>query len=103
MSDADDGGDTTSSSPFVSVVIPAYNDAGGVQLTLESVTNQTYPTDRYEVVVADNGSANVMDVKDVAVLGDKTVSVELATVDENAWRFEGPPATFLAVANTSRT
>ena len=44
--------------PFVSVVIPAYNDSDGIALTLESVTNQTYPVDDYEIVVADNGSTD---------------------------------------------
>ena len=48
----------TTSVPFVSVVIPAYNDSVGIGLTLESVTNQTYPTDRYEIIVADNDSTD---------------------------------------------
>lgn len=42
--------------PSVSVVIPVYNDPEGVRLTLESVSNQTYPNKDYEVVVVNNNS-----------------------------------------------
>ena len=46
------------SSPTISVIIPAYNDERGVELTLESVTGQTYPADDYEVLVVDNNSTD---------------------------------------------
>lgn len=42
--------------PRVSVVIPVYNDPEGLRTTLEAVTTQSYPDDRYEVVVVDNDS-----------------------------------------------
>lgn len=42
--------------PKFSVVIPVYNDPDGIRLTLESVTGQTYSTDNYEILAADNGS-----------------------------------------------
>ena len=44
--------------PMVSVVIPAYNDPDGVSTTLESVLDQSYPDDRYEIIVTDNGSTD---------------------------------------------
>lgn len=44
--------------PFVSVVIPVFNDPEGIITTLQSVTTQTYPRDRYEVLVVDNGSSD---------------------------------------------
>lgn len=44
--------------PFVSVVIPVYNDPEGIRRCLESVTNQTYPDDAYEVIVVDNNSSD---------------------------------------------
>ncbi|WP_331234314.1 glycosyltransferase [Natronorarus salvus] len=47
-----------SSEPTLSVVIPVYNDPAGMRLTLESVTEQTYPTERYEVLAVDNGSTD---------------------------------------------
>jgi len=42
--------------PFVSVIIPVYNDLDRLLTCLENLAVQTYPKDRYEVVVVDNGS-----------------------------------------------
>lgn len=50
--------DVTAQTPFVSVIIPVHNDPEGISLTLESVTNQTYPTEQYEIIVADNDSTD---------------------------------------------
>jgi glycosyltransferase involved in cell wall biosynthesis len=44
--------------PFVSVVIPVYNDPGGLQQTVASLVEQTYPSSRYEIVVVDNDSTD---------------------------------------------
>ena len=43
--------------PFVSVIVPVYNDFAGLKQCLESLEAQTYPGDRYEVIVVDNGSS----------------------------------------------
>lgn len=48
----------TASSPLVSVVVPVYNDPDGIAVTLESITNQTYPDGQYEVLIVDNGSTD---------------------------------------------
>lgn len=52
--------DTHSSSetPLVSVVVPALNCAGDVDGFAASMRAQTYPTDRFEVIVVDNGSSD---------------------------------------------
>lgn len=54
--------------PFVSVIIPHYRDLDGLALCLQSLQQQTYPADRFEIVVADNnspeGEAAVSDVID---------------------------------------
>lgn len=42
----------------VSVIIPVYNDPEGIETTLESLTNQEYPNDDYEILVVDNGSTD---------------------------------------------
>ncbi len=43
--------------PFVSIIIPVFNDVERLALCLAALEAQTYPADRYEVVVVDNGSA----------------------------------------------
>jgi len=42
--------------PLVSVIIPVYNDAAGIKRCLAALSEQTYPRQRMEVIVADNGS-----------------------------------------------
>lgn len=44
--------------PFVSVVVPILNRRKWVQEALESLESQTYPRDRFEVIVVDNGSTD---------------------------------------------
>ncbi|MDE2889206.1 MAG: glycosyltransferase [Gemmatimonadota bacterium] len=46
------------SRPFVSVVIAARNEAGFIGDCLEGLARQTYPADRYEVLVVDDGSTD---------------------------------------------
>lgn len=48
--------DSNLEAPFVSVVIPVRDDTERLMLCLEALGNQTYPNDRYEVLVVDNGS-----------------------------------------------
>lgn len=42
--------------PFVSVIIPVYNDSERLKLCLQALENQTYSKDLYEVIVVDNAS-----------------------------------------------
>lgn len=42
--------------PLVSVVIPVFNDGDALAFCLAALTAQTYPKDRYEIIVVDNGS-----------------------------------------------
>lgn len=44
--------------PFISVIIPVYNDAERLRLCLDALAQQTYPRDRFEVIVVDNGSTS---------------------------------------------
>ena len=46
----------TEKMPFVSVIIPVYNDADGLDKCLHSLDAQSYPRDLFEVVVVDNDS-----------------------------------------------
>lgn len=42
--------------PKVSVIVPHYHDLRGLAVCLAALDRQTYPKDRFEVVVADNNS-----------------------------------------------
>lgn len=42
--------------PFISVIIPVYNDPDGIEDTLNSLVNQDYSAERFEIIIADNGS-----------------------------------------------
>ena len=46
----------TAERPFASVIIPVYNDGLRLTACLRAIAQQTYPKDRYEVIVVDNGS-----------------------------------------------
>ncbi len=44
--------------PFVSVVVPLLNDERRIAGCLRALLSQTYPRERYEVIVVDNGSTD---------------------------------------------
>lgn len=44
------------SRPFISVVIPAYNEEKYLPLCLKALQKQTYPKNRYDITVVDNNS-----------------------------------------------
>lgn len=44
--------------PFVSVIVPVFNDEQRVVTCVQALLNQDYPRDRYEVIVVDNASTD---------------------------------------------
>jgi len=44
--------------PFVSIIIPAYNEAGHIERALEDILDQDYGPENYEVLVADGRSSD---------------------------------------------
>jgi glycosyltransferase involved in cell wall biosynthesis len=44
--------------PTVSVIIPTFNRKDSLQRTLDSIGYQTFPVDRFEVIVVDDGSTD---------------------------------------------
>ena len=44
--------------PFVSIVLPAYNEAKCIKSCLESLKNLNYPKNLYEIILVDNGSTD---------------------------------------------
>jgi glycosyltransferase involved in cell wall biosynthesis len=51
--------------PFVSIVIPVFNDSDRLEKCLDAIQNQTYPQHLYEAIVVDNGSDNIETIKDI--------------------------------------
>jgi glycosyltransferase involved in cell wall biosynthesis len=66
--------------PFVSVIIPAYNDERGIQLTLASLQRQDYPTDRWEIIVVDNNSSDQTKAK--AILFQDSIGMLTVVTEE---------------------
>ncbi|MBM4140170.1 MAG: glycosyltransferase family 2 protein [Nitrospira sp.] len=44
--------------PLVSVIIPAYDNAPFIKFALESLFQQTYPQEKIEIIVIDDGSTD---------------------------------------------
>lgn len=42
--------------PFVSVIIPAFNEEGGIQGSIKNALKLDYPKDKIEIIVVDDGS-----------------------------------------------
>lgn len=62
--------------PHVSVIVPHYQDLGGLALCLASLEEQTFPKDRFEIVIADNNSPVGLEAVEKVVAGRaKLVSV----------------------------
>jgi len=63
------------SHPFVSVIVIVYNMEKTIKKCLDSLFRQTYPRDRYEVIVVDGGSTDgtrkIIDEYDVVFLVEK--------------------------------
>ena len=49
---------TTTQPKFFSIIIPAYNEEKYLQDTLLCLTRLSYPQDRFEVIVVENGSTD---------------------------------------------
>lgn len=48
----------TNKLPFVSIIIPVYNEEKYIGYCLESLKNLNYPDERYEIIIIDNGSTD---------------------------------------------
>jgi glycosyltransferase involved in cell wall biosynthesis len=63
------------SSPIISVIIPHYQDLGGLELCLARLDAQTYPRENFEIVVADNASPVGLNAVEGVVAGRARVVV----------------------------
>jgi len=48
----------TANVPLVSVIVPVWNDAAGLARCLSAIRCQSYPSDRIQLIVVDNGSSD---------------------------------------------
>jgi len=44
--------------PFVSIIVPVYNDPKGIGACVRALLNQTYPPENYEILVVNNASTD---------------------------------------------
>jgi glycosyltransferase involved in cell wall biosynthesis len=58
--------------PFVSVIVPVYNDEMRITTCLNALINQSYPSSCYEIIIVDNGS-NDLTVKKIEEFSVKIV------------------------------
>ncbi len=58
--------------PFVSIIIPARNEAGYIERCLTALQCQSYPRRQYEIILVDNGS-----VDDTVLIGRKYADIVL--------------------------
>lgn len=61
--------------PFVSVIVPTYNRKAFLREILDSLSRQSYPSDRFEVIVVDDGSTD-----DTATITNETFPFSLRYV-----------------------
>jgi glycosyltransferase involved in cell wall biosynthesis len=58
--------------PFVSIIVPARNEAGYIERCLTSLQRQSYPRQEYEIILVDNGS-----VDDTILIGKQYADIVL--------------------------
>lgn len=63
--------------PFVSVIIPVFNDGDRLRLCLAALAEQTYSRSRFDIIVVDNGSNDLELIKALVTNHDNvTLAVE---------------------------
>jgi glycosyltransferase involved in cell wall biosynthesis len=66
--------------PFVSVITPTYNRRNFIPMLIQSFINQTYPKDRMEWIVLDDGTEPVEDLFKAAVAAGRLGATEFRYV-----------------------
>lgn len=64
--------------PFVSVIIPAYNEEKGIEATIDSAAALDYPADRFEIIVVNDGSTDkTREISEAAIGKHKGYNIQL--------------------------
>ncbi len=66
-----------SDAPFVSVIIPHFNDLAALSVCTASLRRQSWPAERMEVIVADNNSACGIEAVQKAAAGYRVVQASI--------------------------
>jgi succinoglycan biosynthesis protein ExoA len=66
--------------PFVSIIVPCYNEQATIRKLLEAVYRQTYPRERFEVVIADGLSVDQTRAE-IAAFQEANPDLQLRVVD----------------------
>lgn len=77
------------SSPFVSVIIPVFNDGEHLKICLAALQQQTYPRSDYEVIVVDNGSDQAEQIEAVVAPFAQAIVIQELTPGSYAARNRG--------------
>ena len=75
--------------PFISVIIPVFNDGEQLKLCLAALAQQTYARSRYEIIVVDNGSDPLQAVKAAVESYDRVIFANEPTPGSYAARNKG--------------
>lgn len=74
---------SNTTTPFISVIIPVYNDYDRLKKCLEILDSQTYPKQSYEVIVIDNNSTD-------------NIKSLVETFEQTKYAFEAVPGSYSA-------
>ena len=84
--------------PFVSVIVPVYNDGQRVGQCIEALLKQTYPRTRYEALIVDNGSTDetpsVIEKYPVRMLREREIQSSYAARNKGIMNAEGEVIAF---------
>lgn len=75
--------------PFVSIIVPVFNDVEKLEICLAALAQQTYRPDGYEVIVVDNGSENIEEVAALSAQFSQVALTQESTPGSYAARNKG--------------
>ena len=66
--------------PIITVIIPTHNSEATIQRCIQSITNQAFPKEKYEIIVVDDGSKDNTVKLAKAVNADMVIETEPCTL-----------------------
>ena len=67
---------------FISIIIPAYNDPIRIKKLLNTLIDQNYPKEKYEIIVVDNNSTdNTLDI--IKKIAENNNKIKIKVLSEN--------------------